>query len=635
MDIVVGTAGHIDHGKTTLVKVLTGVNTDRLPEEKQRGITIDLGFAELNLGGIHAGFVDVPGHERFVKNMLAGASGIDLVLLVIAADEGVMPQTREHLDICRLLDIRNGIVVITKSDLVDAETLDLVELETLELVKGSFLESSPVIPISSKSGEGIVELRNSILSSARKVIERGTDAAMFLPIDRSFAVKGFGTVVTGTLASGELKMGTEIELLPSGKTVRIRGLQTHGAAVSEVRSGRRVAVNLGGIDHSDVVRGEVLAEPDVFRATQMINACVDLLESSKRPLRSRQRVRVHIGTSEVLARIRVLNEVDEIEPGNRDFVQLRLESPIAARFGDRFVIRTYSPQVTIGGGRVLDPVAEKVRKKELCRIRVMLTKLNGTAISKEEIVRILVDAVGRQGIKIQDLNAKTGWRKSVLDVAIDSAVRKRSIIRANETCISAMAFDQLKSKILDRIAGYHKQEPLSKGIAREGLRENGIAVAVFDAALNSLVSENKILLSGDTVSLAARKAGLTAEEQIVSGRITETLTNAGIQVPRLDEVIAGSISGTRITDVHARKLLRLQYESATVVKVSDEFTFSRTAIDDIVAKLREYAAKSDRTIDVPKFKELAGVSRKYAIPLLEYFDREKITVRTGDVRIIR
>ena len=265
----------------------------------------------------------------------------------------------------------------------------------------------------------------------------------------------------------------------------------------------------------------------------------------------------------------------------------------------------------------------------------MLTKLNGSAVSKEEIVRILVDAAGRQGIKIRDLNAKTGWRKGVLDIAIDSAVRKGSIIRANETCISAVAFDQLKSKLLDKIAGYHKQEPLSKGIAREGLRETGFADSVFDAAINALVSENKILLSGDTVSLAKRKAELTDEEQIVSGRITETLTKAGVQVPRLEVAISGSISGTRITDVQARKLLRLHYESGAVVKVSDEFAFSRTAIDDIVAKLRDHAAKGERTIDVPKFKDLAGVSRKYAIPLLEYFDREKITIRTGDVRIIR
>ena len=315
------------HGKTALVKALTGIDADRLPEEKQRGITIDLGFAELELGnGIHAAFVDVPGHERFVKNMLAGAGGIDLVLLVIAADEGVMPQTREHFDICRLLGLKCGIVAITKSDLVDSEMLDLVRAEIDELVSGSFMENASVISVSSRTGVGIDELKLAIENAAGNIERRSDNAAVFLPIDRSFSIRGFGTVVTGTLASGELAVGDELEILPDSKRVRVRGLQSHGRQADRVSAGRRVAVNLGGIAHDEVARGEVLTAPDTLRETQIINAEVDLLKTAPRPLRSRQRVRVHIGTAEVLARVAVLNESGEIEPGGNDFVQFRLET---------------------------------------------------------------------------------------------------------------------------------------------------------------------------------------------------------------------------------------------------------------------------------------------------------------------
>lgn len=635
MDIVIGTAGHIDHGKTALVKALTGIDADRLPEEKQRGITIDLGFAELDLGDVHASFIDVPGHERFVKNMLAGASGIDLVLLVIAADEGVMPQTREHFDICRLLGIRNGVVVLTKTDLVDNETLELVGMEADELVKGSFLEGASVVPVSARSGTGIDDLKAAIRSSADRIAERGTDAAAFLPIDRSFPVKGFGTVVTGTLASGELKTGGEFELLPSGRSVRIRGLQSHGAAIDAAHSGRRVAVNLGGIDHGDIVRGEVLAEPGILRGTQIFNAQVDLLEGSKRPLRSRQRVRLHIGTAEVLARLRVLNEVDEIEPGSRDFVQFRLESPVAGRFGDRFIIRSYSPQMTIGGGRVIDPTAEKIRKKDICRVRVELTKLSGSAVEKHEMVRIIIDAAGRSGINVTELNAKTGWRKAVLNDALDESVRRGLIVRANNVCISAAAFEHLKSRIIGSITEHHKREPLSKGISREALRVQKISDPVFEAAIGILISEKKIDVFGDAVSLSERKTVLTEEERAVSARIVNALMAAGVQVPRADELIAESTRGTKVTAQHAGKILKLLFDSGEAVKVSDEFIFSGKTIGGMIAKLRGYAEKGDRTIDVSTFKDLAGVSRKYAIPLLEYFDREKVTVRSGDKRIIR
>ena len=318
MDIVVGTAGHIDHGKTALVKALTGVDADRLPDEKRRGITIDLGFAEMTAGDVHFGFVDVPGHERFVRNMLAGASGIDLVLLIVAADEGVMPQTREHFEICRLLGLENGVVVLTKSDLVDEETLDLASLDVAELVADSFLEKAPVIAVSSKAGDGIDELKEVLVGAARDVRSRGDRFVTFLPVDRSFSIKGFGTVVTGTLNSGEITDGDELLLLPDETRVRVRGVQSHGQTQARVGPGRRTAVNLAGIDHDEVTRGMVLTRRDALHPTQLLDCEIELLASSPRPLKSRQRVRVHVGTAEVLARVQVLNDASAIEPGGHD-----------------------------------------------------------------------------------------------------------------------------------------------------------------------------------------------------------------------------------------------------------------------------------------------------------------------------
>lgn len=635
MDIVIGTAGHIDHGKTALVKALTGIDADRLPEEKQRGITIDLGFAELAIDGLHIGFVDVPGHERFVKNMLAGASGIDLVLLIIAADEGVMPQTREHFDICRLLEVGSGIVAITKCDLVDAEILDLIRLDVVELTNGSFLENSAVIAVSSRSGEGIDELKREIAKAAGQIKQRSQDRATFLPIDRSFAVKGFGTVVTGTLASGTIKVGDDLELLPVSKKVRVRGLQSHGTSVEEVGAGRRVAVNLGGIDHDEVVRGNVLAELGIFRTTQIVNAQLELLETSKRSLRSRQRVRVHLGTIEALARVRVFNEIGEIEPGSRDFIQISFETEVAARLGDRFIIRSYSPQITIGGGFIVDPLADKVRTIDLARSRVALGRMAPDS-SIGQVIRNYVDLAGQKGISESDLRAKTGWRSDLLRSALDSASKTDLVVKAGETYLPALAFEEMKAELLDRLSVHHKTETLSKGMSREALRGKRMSNNVFETLIARLNNEKRIEVTGDIVTLAARKAELTDEEQVVKNRLTDTLKKAGVLVPKFDELIAAAVKGTKVSHTHALKILRLLFDSGEVIKISEDFVFAGNVIRTLIATLQAYASTGgDRTIDVPKFKELAGVSRKYAIPILEYLDREKITIRMGDKRIIR
>jgi selenocysteine-specific elongation factor len=634
MDIVVGTAGHIDHGKTALVKALTGVDADRLPEEKKRGITIDIGFAELTLGGHHVSFIDVPGHERFVKNMLAGASGIDLVVLVVAADEGVMPQTREHFDICKLLGIQAGIVALTKSDLADPETLELARMDIADLTAGSFLEDAPVIPVSSRTGDGIDKLKAALEAAANSIPQRPDDHSVHFPIDRSFAVKGFGTVVTGTLSSGEVRVGEELELLPGGRRVRVRGLQSHGNATETARAGRRVAVNLGGIDHAEIVRGELLAKPETLRTTQILNAAVDVLPASPRPLRTRQRVRIHLGTAEVLARVRVLNETGEIAPGVRDFVQLTLESPTAARLGDRFIIRSYSPQLTIAGGTVLDPLAAKLRKSEFANARETLSKLAAAESAKSSVISAFVEAAGDRGVTLYDIQARTGWRRGVVDQAIDASVAGQ-IVKAGDSLVHKPAFDALKNHVVTALEAHHKKDPLSKGLTRETLRSQRVPIAVFDAVINALRTENKIEIHGDTIALASTKAKLSPEDERIRSRIVARLTDSGLQVPKTEELLTEAIAGTKTSPAHARKILHLLFDSGEAVKISEEFVFAHALIEGLITKLREHAARGDRTIDVPKFKDIAGVSRKYAIPLLEYFDREKVTLRTGDKRVIR
>ena len=449
MDIIAGTAGHIDHGKTALIKALTGIDADRLPEEKQRGITIDLGFAELELGDIHFGFVDVPGHERFVKNMLAGASGIDLVILVIAADEGVMPQTREHFDICRLLGIKTGLVVLTKKDLADDETLELVQMEVSELVAGSFLEAAPVIPLSSKTGEGLEELRAALAATARKVPVRSDRYVMRLAIDRSFTVKGFGTVVTGTLGSGLISEADELEILPSGNLVRVRGLQTHGAQVKTAHAGQRTAVNLGGIDQSEVGRGMTLTQRRSLRPTQILDAKIELVASAPRPLRSRQRVRVHIGTAEILARVSVLNDPADIPPGQKDFVQLRLESPAIVVPGEKVILRSYSPQITIAGGMILDPAATKSRRRDILDARSFLKRLERAMDDPAAQVRLFIESSGESGLSLSDLHARTGLHRDLLETALHENLDQDSVTSAGSVYLSTGNFQDLKRQNAD------------------------------------------------------------------------------------------------------------------------------------------------------------------------------------------
>ena len=633
MNVVIGTAGHIDHGKTALVKALTGIDADRLPEEKKRGITIDIGFAELDLGDVHASFVDVPGHERFVKNMLAGASGIDIVMLVVAADEGVMPQTREHFNICRLLGLDRGIVVITKADLADEETLDLVKLEIAELVKDSFLQDSTVVVTSSANGIGLDDAKAAIREAA-SAIQRAEDTRhAFLPIDRSFSVKGHGAVATGTLHHGEIAADSSVEILPQKAAVRIRGTQSHGRTSEKGAAGNRVAVNLGGIDHSSIERGMVLADKGVFEPTQAINAEIELLADAARPLRSRQRVRVHIGTAEILARVTVLNDSGEVALGETDLIHLRLESPTVAVHGTRLIIRSYSPQETIAGGRVLDPFATRHRRKGFANARSFLSAIADPDVSRADLLFAFVTRAGKIGVTPAELASRTGWLPAVISAEMKTLLADSAIVDAGGRFLSTAAFEALRRRLLTTIKRHHEENPLARGASRESLR-SGMSPDAFTAVLDSLVASGTLSIAGDSVSLAARKQTLSPQEESAKQAITAALSKAGLEVPKIADLLDDVGRSSTLTTAHARKILQTLVEAREVVKVSEDLYFSRKAIDALITKLRE-AEPADRVIDVAKFKEISGVSRKYAIPLLEYFDREKITMRTGDKRVIR
>ncbi|MCA1594207.1 MAG: selenocysteine-specific translation elongation factor [Acidobacteria bacterium] len=632
--IIVGTAGHIDHGKTSLVRALTGVDADRLPEEKQRGITIDLGFAELDLGDVRVGFVDVPGHERFVKNMLAGAHGIDLVALVIAADEGVMPQTREHFDICRLLEIKSGLVVLTKIDAVEEELLELVRAEAEELVAGSFLESAPVVAASARTGAGLDELKATLRALALNVPARSSETIARLPVDRAFTMRGFGAVVTGTLVAGSISEGEELELLPPGQRVRVRGVQVHGAHVERASAGQRTALNLGGVEVSAIERGMLLAPAGRLLPAQIIDARIEVLKSAPRSLRSRQRVRVHLGTAEVLGRVQVLEEKGEIEPGASGFAQLRLESPVAALPGERFILRSYSPQHTVAGGRVLDAHASKHRGRDRLNARARLASL--AEADAGERVAFFVESAGEQGLRRAGLSARTGWRDEVMDDALGEAMRRGSVVEADSVFVAREVFDTLLRRTAEEVEAHHAREPLARGMPRETLRERVFTHAapeVFRAVLNRAGAAGALVSERDVVRSSKHSLELSPADAELRDRLEGLYRDAALEAPALEEALARAAGSRR---EHARKIFQLLIDAGALVRVREDLFFHREALDRLIAALRAYAARHEpeRLIDVAAFKEISGVSRKYAIPLLEYFDRERITRRAGDRRII-
>ena len=634
--IIVGTAGHIDHGKTALVRSLTGVDADRLPEEKRRGITIDIGFADLDLGDVRVGFIDVPGHERFVKNMLAGAHGIDLVLLVIAADESVMPQTREHFDICRLLDVRAGLIVLTKKDLVDEEMLKIVASEAEDLVSGSFLEGAPIVSVSSRTGEGLEELKDHLRQISLRIPSRANNLITRLPVDRAFSMSGFGAVVTGTLTSGEISEEAELELLPNNIQVRVRGLQVHGTKVKRAFAGQRTAVNLVGVDRASIERGMVLAPVGRLHPTQIIDAQVQLLSDAPRALRSRQRVRVHAGAAEILGRAKVLDLTGEIGPGASGFAQLRLEAPIVAVFGDRFIIRSYSPQRTIGGGVIIDAFASKHRARDLTVTSARLANLLTADHARQ--AELFTDAAGEAGLKTSELIARTGWHDEVAKEAIETAQELGRIVVVGKELFKPSLFEDLKQRVMTDVAAHHAAEPLSRGLSKEILRGRHFSRAtpdLFQAIVSDLEKEGALAVEKDIVRQQKHTRELAGADAQLRDGLNEIYREAKLAPPSLNEAFmqAGVSAANR---ARARQLLQILIDTGIIVSVEGEMFFHQGALNDLIAKLQAYAdnKKENRSIDVATFKELAGISRKYAIPLLEYLDRRHVTRREGDRRII-
>jgi selenocysteine-specific elongation factor len=634
--IVIGTAGHIDHGKSSLVQALTGKNPDRLPEEKRRGITIDLGFADLDLGDVRVGFVDVPGHERFVKNMLAGAHGIDAVALVIAADEGVMPQTREHFDICRLLGVSHGFIVLTKTDLVEEELLPLVRAEAEELVVGSFLEGAPVVLVSAKTGAGLEELRATLRQVAAETPARSADFVTRLPVDRVFTMKGFGAVVTGTLVSGEISDGDELELLPTGARVRARGVQVHGATVRSAAAGQRTAVNLAGVELSMIERGMVLAEVGRLATTQILDVQLEVLPSAPRVVRTRARVRLHIGAAEVLGRVRVLNPHGEIPPGEFGFAQLRLEAPIVALHNERFIIRSYSPAITIAGGVVLDPSATKHRGRELAKTDQRLRELMQPELSRKLTAFVL--AAGDQGMKLEQLVARTGLKETALEAAVTEAQQRGVITDAGGVFIATANFEKLTQAVVEEVKSHHQREPLARGLSRELLRErlfNHAPAELFRAVMSHLENKDTLVTEKDLVRLTEHTVDLSTADSTLRDKIGAIYQAAQLEPPTLDQALnsAGVTSAQR---AHGRKILQMLLDDRILIRVQGDMFLHMTAMNRLRVLLQNFASEHEptRLIDVPQFKELAGVSRKYAIPLLEFLDSARITRRAGDKRII-
>ncbi|PYM22899.1 MAG: selenocysteine-specific translation elongation factor [Candidatus Rokuibacteriota bacterium] len=626
--VVVGTAGHIDHGKTSLVKALTGTDTDRLPEEKARGITIDLGFAFLEEpDGLTIEVVDVPGHERFVKNMLAGVGGIDLAMLVIAADEGVMPQTREHLAICSLLHIRTGLVVLTKTDTVESDWIELVRDDVATLVRGTFLEGAPVVPVSAKTGAGLDELRATLRRLAATVPARGTDQLPRLPIDRVFTIKGFGTVVTGTLAAGALGVDDRVEVFPRGLVAKIRGLQAHGHAVERSVAGQRTAVNLQGLERAAVERGDVIGMAGTLSATTLADVVLEILHDAPRPLKSRDRVRLHAGTSEIMARALLL-EGAELAPGKRGFARLRLEAPLVALAGDRFVIRSYSPIVTIGGGTLLD--TDPPRLKRPARLAHLNVLESG---APEAVVEEHVRGAGVGGIRLPALVARVPFgparTRRLLD-ALAAAGRVTAVDR--DWSLHADAVARLRGLVTAALEQFHRAQPLRGGMSREELRVRAANAdeRVFAHVLGALDAEGAVRVDRDKVRLAAHELRLSAVQQTAVDRLEREFREAAAAPPSAEEALGRA--GLAGDEEH--ELFQLLVESRKLVRVKESLFFHAAALeaiqDKLVALLRER-----KEIGPGDVKDLLGISRKYAIPLLEYFDARRVTTRVGERRVLR
>ena len=620
---VVGTAGHIDHGKTSLVRALTGVDTDRLPEEKRRGITIDLGFASLFTDDYQIGFIDVPGHERFVKNMLAGVGGIDSALLVVAADESIKPQTREHFAICRLLEIATGVVAITKSDLVDPDIVELVRLEVDELVAGSFLEGKPIVPCSSTTGAGINDVKRAIVASVAGVDDRDATTRVFrLPIDRVFTMKGFGSVITGTTYSGRIDSEREVEVLPGADRSRARAIQVHGEPRDFASAGERTSVNLADIPLEHLHRGQQLVPPGTLRPSQIITARLDLLADSK-PLKEQTRIRFHHLASELLGNIRFVDDTEgELSPGGSAYVQIRLESPVVAVAGDRFVIRRYSPAFTIGGGVILDAHLPKLSRST--RPEILETLEHGSLIERVELMAKLA---AMRGISIEEVQARTGIVKTTLAKELKNLPHLAKF--ADGKWLHDDVVVDFRRRAIEFLDRYFKTNKVAvsvpKGEFVQKLFPHDADAALINFLLQDLVREKIVAVQGDALEIPGRSKTLGGAEGEMARSIETRFASAGLAPPAVSEIINEKNWKPKMIEGVVSFLVK----QGTLVRLAEGVYLHK----DVLVKAREtMSAKRGETIDVAHFKELFGLSRKIAIPLLEWFDREGVTKRVGDSR---
>jgi len=631
--IILGTAGHIDHGKTSLVKALTGTDTDRLKEEKERGITIELGFASLDLpGGRHLSIVDVPGHEKFVKNMVAGASGIDMVAMIIAADEGVMPQTREHLEICALLGIRYGLVVLTKADMVDEEWLELAKEDVMDFVQGTFLEDQPMISVSSTTGAGIPELLKALDDLTNEVPERSATALFRLPVDRVFTMKGFGTVITGSLISGKIRVGETIMVYPSRVTSKVRGIQVHNDSVEEAYAGMRTAINFQGLEKASVNRGDILARPGTLKPNFMADLDFKYLKSNVKPLKNRTRVRFHTGTSEIPGNL-ILLDREDIKPGESAVVQIRLDEPVNIVKDDRFVVRSYSPVRTIGGGNILNPIPEKHKRFSPEITEGLETLIQG---SSEDLIAYHVKTSGVSGLSFSDLILMTNLPEKALSQAVQSLLSDKTLIltdKENQVYIHRDTSLAIQEQVRRYLTDFHEIQPLKPGMSKEELKSKFPLIPnakLFNQTLDRMVKDNHIVIAEDVVRLANHKISLGVDQTKVRDTILKTYRDSGLAPPYFRDVAKEmDMDPQSVKDV----LMHL-VEEGVIIKTKDDLYFYRSAMEDLKQRIIDFL-ENHGEITIPQFKELTGASRKYLIPLIEYFDAEKLTIRVGDIRKLR
>lgn len=626
--VIIGTAGHVDHGKSTLITVLTGTNPDRLKEEQERGMTIDLGFAALTLpNGQTVGIVDVPGHERFLKNMLAGAGGVDVVLLVIAADEGIMPQTREHLDILRLLDVKAGVVALTKCDLVDAEWLQLVTEEVRAFLQETPLADAPIVAVSAVTRQGLADLLRALQEAVERVPPRAVNTPFRLPIDRVFTLAGVGTVVTGTLVSGQVRVGDPLEVLPPGLVSRARQIQVHGRKVENAVAGSRVAINLPGVEKEQLERGMVCVPPGIFQPTQAFDAQLQLLPNAPKGLAHRARVRLYLGTAEVIGRISLL-DTERLEPGQQGFVQLRLEKPLVAARGDRFVVRTYSPMLTVGGGIVLEPHAPRHRRFHSVVIAHLQSLLRGDPA--ERVLAIL--AQSPTGVEEAELARRAEMEAQTVTELLKGLQAQQQAILVGGVWFARRVWDSLRQQVEQRLQQYHERYPLRAGMPREELRSTlggQLPARLFDALLQQWQQEGLLALHGTQVRLSRFTIRLNERQQRLAERVERVIREAGATPPPV-AIISQQVGAPPSA---VRAMIDVLLEQGVLVRLEEELFFHRETLEEL-AELVRRTIREKGSLSVGEFRDLTGSSRKFVVPLLEYFDSIRLTRRVGDVRVL-